>query len=188
MKRINIYKAKWTLIAGVLVLLFQNSLHSQNIETAGSAAAKSDTAALYNNLANIYFMESGTQPAKLDTAILFYRNAYQRDKTDAGILLNMALAFLVKNDTLLADSLFEQALTMLDTSAQKAAYLLKINLQEEAEYGTAKIITTEEIKYQLKKAESKKKKKKKRKKVPTRRGRIKSIQPSDLQKHLYFKK
>jgi tetratricopeptide (TPR) repeat protein len=65
-----------------------------------------DSAAAWNNLANSYLINAGEDSNAIDTAIAYYHRAIALAPEAAGIKLNLAIAYLMKDDTTKADSLF----------------------------------------------------------------------------------
>lgn len=159
--------------------------------------ASPDTAATYNNLANLYLLQSELDAAKLDTAISYYQEAIKRDTSDGGIKLNLAIAYLVIGDTVAADYYFISGLADCDSNLAKALYLLTIELDPgEETKAMPGNVTKDKIKKRLKKAADKLKTKKqstgeskKSKKPKSTRiaGGRKHLNPSEVKKYLYWK-
>jgi tetratricopeptide (TPR) repeat protein len=159
--------------------------------------ASPDTASTYNNLANLYLLESKLDSTNLDTAISYYHEAIKRDTSDGGIKLNLAIAYLVIGDTIAADCYFTSGLANCDSNLAKAYYLLTIELDSgEETRGMPGDITKNKIKNRLKKAADKLKTKKpltdldkeSQKTKPTRvAGGRKHLNPQEAKKYLYWK-
>lgn len=166
------------------------------LQCIASAASASDIelATTFNNRANLYLIQlnplaAKSDTARLDTAIAYYQKAVQLDPNDPGIKLNLGIAYLIKNDTTLADACFEQGLAQCDTSLERAFSLLGIEIETpKKEKASAANTSKEPIKYRLKKAQIKIKK-------PEPRGPSKpnvpkgpkSIDPQQAKVYLYQK-
>jgi len=204
--QIHIQKNKPKMIAILLILICliffgRNSTGSWNLK-AEPDEATSDTAATYNNLANLYLLQSELDSTKLDTAISYYQEAIKRDTSDGGIKLNLAIAYLVKGDTVAADSCFSEGLSDCDSNLAKAFFLLTIDFDSEKEMkGMPGDVTKGKIIKRLKKAAAKLRTKKqsagKSKKSPASTGSAarrtsrpagpRHLNPGDVKKYLYWK-
>ena len=151
----------------------------------------SDSAALLNNLANLYLIMDST---KLDTAIEYYHRAIKKDNSEPGFKLNLAIAYLMKNDTTLADQYFTLGLSQCDNRPERAYALLKLEIKSsKSEKGRPEEITETELKKRINasakrlKSQKEKRKIKQEKERETRRAGPKSLDPDVIKEHLFWK-
>ncbi|MBD3290108.1 tetratricopeptide repeat protein [candidate division KSB1 bacterium] len=183
----------------ILVISVQFCIASEN-DQQKEETSQSDTSALLNNLANTYVLNSAGDIAKLDSAINLYEQALELAPEDAGIYLNLAIVYLIKNDNPAAEKYFITAFEKCGQQRDKAYHLLAMEFEEETgEKGETSNINEAVIRENMeksfskikpkksKKPREKQKDKQKKKKKPARSAGSKSLSPGDMKSYLYWK-
>lgn len=202
---INKIKGKFCALVILSVLVLSNiisttAVSGQKQETQNTA---SDSAAIYNTRGNtcllqLHNKQKTLDTLKLNTAIMNYQKAIEMDPDDGGIKLNMAIAYMIKGDTTMADSFFASGLAQCDSSLFKVFNLLSMDTEsEEKTKGATAYIAEDKIKERVRKAAKKIKPKRKtskgkgdktKKKGPeTGSGGEKRLDILEAKKFLYWK-
>ena len=154
-------------------------------------ATASDSAALYNNLANLYMT---MDLVKLDTAIQYYRRAIKKDDSEPGFKLNLAIAYLMSDDTVQADHYFDLGLIQCESMPERAYALLKLEIEpSRSEKGRPEEVTESELKKRIQASVKRLKSHKEKRKIEpgkerkTRRAGPKSFDPEVIKAHLFWK-
>jgi hypothetical protein len=117
-------------------------------------------AAALNTLGTWAFEKAATNPALIDSAIRYFARAIEYDASDAGLKLNLAIAYLVKADTAQTDSLFQLAYAQSSEDYESLYALLSLDYEKSKyERGTPLSVTEEELKSRIAQATSDGKKK-----------------------------
>jgi hypothetical protein len=186
----------------------------QSLPSRQMKMAESDSAAIWNNLANTYLERTDEDSAAFDTAIVFYQRAIALAPEDPGIKLNFSIAYLMKDDTTNADSLFWMGYMQAGSSIERVYSLLGMKYERSAkDKGTARNLTEADLQEwmndtvvkrstrsggakaggsQLQDKEKKsppsgKSKSSQDKKKPTRSGGKKSLDPDEIKNYLYWR-
>ena len=158
-------------------------------------ATRADSAAGLNNLANIYLSQIRYDSTKLDTAVMYYHQAINSDEKEAGFKLNLAIAYLLKGDTLKSNHFFRLGIAQCDSSREKVYHLLKLDIGTyQSEKGKPKKVSENILKKniddQTNKLMSKKEKEEKKHTGKVRRTKPagpKSLDPVVVKEHLFWK-
>lgn len=105
-------------------------------------------AAALTNLGNLAFIAGD-----VDEAVESYEQASALDDQDAGILLNLGLAFKTQGKTEEADKVFAHAVDMAG-GPEKAAYLLGLSMGDDTSRGKVSKMTKDEMRQMLAKAQT----------------------------------
>ena len=200
------YKRTSKRSARLIWSLFLFSIASEQTGIAGVASLSSprlevenaELAASLNLLGNSYLKRATEVHAFVDTAINYYSKAIEYDPEDAGIKLNLGIAYLVIDDTLTADSLFQAAYVQSSNSLEKLFALLGLDYDESKfKKGTPQSVTEEKLRASIENSVSKDKNKgssspgdsksvKKKKRGHSPAG-PKSLNPAEVNEFLYIK-
>lgn len=84
-------------------------------------------AAVYNLIGNSFMRQANQQPALIDTAIVNYCRAFEFDSNDLGLMINLAVANLVKGEASVVTRLFSAVFELSQRDLKQLYAMLELN-------------------------------------------------------------
>jgi len=84
-------------------------------------------AAVYNLIGNSFMRQATQKPALIDTAIVNYCRAFEFDSNDLGLMINLAVANLVKGEASIVARLFSAVFELSQRDFKQLYALLELN-------------------------------------------------------------
>ena len=195
------YYNQWVWISLYMALLYapQSDVHAQGISGQVDQATNTaiDSAARFNNIANLLLVQWEETGARLDTAITYYKRAIEKDHAEPGYKLNLGIAYLAMGDSVYSDYYFTEGISQCDTNLNMVYHLLKLEANGiDSVKGDPQKVTEDKIKKAIQKNTDLLKKRRitqdnvilpHRKPIYIRRAGPKSTLPETFSKYLYWK-
>jgi len=103
-----------------------NRLPQGNGRPTNSGGRPKRIAVVYNLIGNSFVRQATPQPALIDTAIVNYCRAFELDPDDLGLMINLAVANLVKGEASVVARLFSVVLELCQGDIKQLYALLEL--------------------------------------------------------------